>query len=432
MRKIPSLLLAALLAAPLGAAEKTERVEQVLTLPQSVQRALLNNQKLLSAREDIRIAEHRVWEARSQFLPQAGLNFSGSRYLAEQYFTMSPEFGSLLLPPSRQSEADSYYSARGWIKQPIYNGGRSRNTMLLAKADLERARIQFDEIHSQVTLDVVTAFYDLLLVRKQIALTKTVADRVDKLTRGVGPDSPARFAEKSALTARLRRALAEKEHRERDAYLRFLETLGIELYTSLDLTGEIETQTIPLDLPKLLAWAQQFRSEIRRTDFQKEINRLAVNLSMAERFPVVALGAGYEFTDPEFPLLNTQWNATLNVSLPLFDGFASRARIRQKRAQANQSRIERTELEDKINLEVRQAYGDVMYWQNEMAMRGVEEKSLSQAAGRLGDSSDGLSRARLALDLLDAQEASWTAVHGHRVALAKLEKAVGRPLRDGP
>ncbi|MBK9922851.1 MAG: TolC family protein [Elusimicrobia bacterium] len=109
--------------------------------------------------------------------------------------------------------------------------------------------------------------------------------------------------------------------------------------------------------------------EIRGTEYQREMDRLAVNLSEAERFPVVALMAGYEAQRPGLPLDPNFWNATLNVNLPIFDGFASRARIRQTRIAANQSRIERAAIEDKIAREVRTAHADLIYWQDEAAAR---------------------------------------------------------------
>jgi outer membrane protein TolC len=49
------------------------------------------------------------------------------------------------------------------------------------------------------------------------------------------------------------------------------------------------------------------------------------------------------------------------VNLPIFDGFASRARIRQSRLIASQNRIARAEVEDRINREVRESYNDVNF-----------------------------------------------------------------------
>lgn len=421
------LLLAAALFASSARADDAP-VEQVLTLPQSVQRALQNNQRLLSAHEDIRIAEQRVRESQSQHYPQAGLYLNSSRYLAEQDYVLPPEFGTLLLRPSRNREPDTFYAARVWLKQPLYNGGRTRHTIRLAETDLERARVQQEEVRGEVVFEVVKAFYDVLLRRKQILIHEEAASALEALASPAG--DPARQGEIRSLQTQVRRHLSEKRREEERSRLAFLNALGLELYTRVGLEGKLETAPVSPDLAKLLAWAQESRLEIRRTDYQKEMDRLAVSLSLSERYPVVSLGAGYELNDQSFPLETTQWHASLNVSLPLFDGFSSRARIRQRRSQANQSRLRRAEIEDRVNWEVRESHGDLMYWQSEMARRQEDLERAQSAAAALKKSRDPVDAARGAVWLLEAQEAYWQSVHAHRVSLAKLEKAVGRPLGE--
>jgi len=403
--------------------------EQVLTLDESIQRASQNNQRLLLVQEEIRISEQRVQEARSQLLPKIGLNFNGSRYLAERDYVLPTEFGSTLLRPSRGLSADTFYSARAFLKQPLYSGGRTKNTVRLAEADLQRALIQYEEVRGQVILGVVRSFYDVLLSRKEMQLYEDADREVESQADRVVPDA-AHQAELQAIRLRLRRGLSEKRRGQESARLKFLDALGLELYTNVDLEGELKTTRINLDLAKLLARAQESRLEIRRTDYQREIDRLALNLSQAERYPVVEFGAGYELNDRAFPLETTQWNATLNVSLPLFDGFSSRARIRQKRMRTNQSRIQRADVEDQINLEVRESYGELMYWQEEMAVREEDLRRTESALTPLRADKGPLDRIRAQEWLLQARQSYWKAVYEHRVSLAKLEKAVGRSLSE--
>lgn len=430
LRAFAGALSAAILLAPSPAREEDRaRVEQTLSLEQSLQRALQNNQRVLSTRDDIRIAENQVREVQAQFYPQAGVNLNASRYGADRDFVLPADFGSTFFPRTGD-DTKSFYSGRAWLRQPLYNGGRSINNLRLAQANVERARTQYEEIKNSVIFDATKAFYDLLLLRKQIELAKKTSKRISDLSAQIPVTDYRRRAEAQAIQNRLRRRLAEKNRLEQKAYLSFLETLGIELYTSVGISGELDTTIMPLDLAKLLAWAQESRLELRRTDYQREIDRLAVNLSQAERYPVIALGGAYELNNSEFPLDSNEWSATLNVSLPLFDGFSSRARIRQRKIQADQSRLQRTEIEDKIHLEVRDTYGDLMYWQDEMLLRETERQRSEETIAHLEKGGDPVERARTQEWLLEAEEAYWTAVNGHRVALARLEQAVGRPLKE--
>jgi outer membrane protein TolC len=421
-------LLIALLAAAPPLAGQEKATEQVLTLEQSVQRALQNNQRLLVAQDDIRIGEQRVREAQSQYFPQLGLNANASRYLAEQPYVLPPEWGGTLLRTSLES--DSFYSGRVYLRQALYNGGRTSNTIRLSQTNLERARIQYDEIRNQVILDAESVFYDVLLLDRTIGLYEAALRSVETAAGQVAAGDVRRASEVRSIQNRLRRGLADKKLAANRARLEYLSVLGLELYTAVSLQGELVAKDADLDLAKLLARAQESRSDIRRTDFQREIDRLSVNLSLSERYPVVSLGAAYELNDPDTSLDTTQWNATLNVSLPIFDGFSSRARIRQRRIQVNQSRVRRTEIEDRVNLEVRESYADLAHWQRERVDREEELRRAAELAAQARAARDPLESARAEAWRLEAEEAYWEAVHAQIVAHAKLEKAVGRDLAD--
>ncbi len=406
---------------------RSQEPDRVFTLEQSVQTALQNNQSLLSAREDVRIAQQRIVEARSFFLPSVGINLNASSYRADDYAVLPGEFGSTVLLPTE--EADNFFSGRAYMRQTIYNGGRSGTNLRLAQAGLEQARIHEEEIRAAVTEKAVKAFYDVLLNRKKWELGESARREIDVLTSRLPAGDELGRAILGGLSARLRRDQAERGREEARATLAFVGALGLELYTRVGVSGELATTPVRQDLAKLLARAQEARLEIRGTEYQREIDRLAVNLSEAARYPVVAFGAGYELSDTQFPLDRGYWNATLNVNLPLFDGFASQSRIRQTRHAANQSRIERAALQDRINREVRESYGDVAFWQGEMVSRLEDRARLEELFVRVGAARPVLERAELRAQLLDAEEAYWESVHSHRVARDQLERAVGLALQ---
>ena len=117
------------------------------------------------------------------------------------------------------------------------------------------------------------------------------------------------------------------------------------------------------------------------------------------------------------------------MSLPIFDGFSSRFRLRETRFQLDQNRVLQGQVQDKINTEVRDAYGDAVYWQNEMSLRSEEMLRAQRALKDLEHSRNIPARAQVESWALESSQAYWESVHGHRVALAKLEKAVGRPIQ---
>lgn len=407
-----------------GAVARAEGPDRVFTLEQAVRTALQNNPALLSARQDVRLADHRVTEARALFFPTLGVNMNATRYLAEDHAVLPPEFGSTVLNPV--AEADNFFSGRVYLRQMIYNGGRTRANIRLAEAARDQARVKVDEIESEARAAALQAFYDVLGAEADLSLGEDARRDLERWARAARGDAAAE-AHLESRAARLRREQAENRRRRDAAILEFRSVLGLELYTEVRCVGELASPPLRVDLPKLLARAQNARLEIRGTEFQREMDRLAVNLSESERFPVIAFGAGYELGKTEFPLDRSYWNATLNINLPIFDGFASRARIRQSRVAVQQNRIARGVVQDRVNRDVREAHAALMYWQSEMAERRADWDRLRGLVDKAAPRSP-VAAADLRLELLAAARAHGEAVHGHLNARARLEKAVGAPL----
>jgi outer membrane protein len=411
---------------PVACLCRAEVSDRVLTLENSVQTGLQNSQALLSARDDVRIAEQRIVESRSLYFPTLAFNMNASRYRSDDYVALPDDFGSTVL--SKANEPDNFYASRFSLRQTIYNGGRNHDNLQLAEAALAQARIREETVRGQVTVDTVRAFFDVLLAQKRLALVGAARRTLQSPGASVRPGDDFGRGMLDALLSRLRREEAERRRQTESATLAFLGAVGLELYTQVELSGTLETSPVLEPLPKLLARAQETRLEIRGTEYQREIDRLAVNLSESQRDPVVVFGAAYELNNAVFPLDRAFWNATLNVNLPIFDGFASRARIRQTRILASQNRIIRATLEDQINREVRDIYGQVQFWEAEMKDRKDDLDRLRSLVRKVDVTRSVLDRAPLQSELLSVEEAYWESVHGHRVARAQLEKAVGLPL----
>jgi len=69
-------------------------------------------------------------------------------------------------------------------------------------------------------------------------------------------------------------------------------------YNKVGLEGQLETPSPLFDLAKLLVVGAGFPLEIRRTSFQEEVGRLAVNLSQANATPWWRLGEGMNSAIP--------------------------------------------------------------------------------------------------------------------------------------
>jgi outer membrane protein TolC len=291
----------------------------------------------------------------------------------------------------------------------LYAGGRYTTTLRLAEINLSRAQSQYDAARNKVTFEIKKSFNACLTACKKTQAYEETLKEVKSL-EAKGGAGGARW---SAFRVKLELNLLEAKHTYEKCLLRFLETAGIELNTLADVKGETGFPQGDYDLNKCLAWAFQARPELRQTQFEETIDSLRVNLSLTERYPTVTLGANYEWVGAQFPLAdNKNRNATLNFNVPIFDGWASWSRIKQRRNQAREGKIRRAKIEDQIRFEVREAYMDYNFWRGQV---------LSLDNLPLADM-DPEKRLEYAIARLDAQQKAIE-------SQAALEWAVGQPLK---
>lgn len=409
--------------------------ERVLTIEEAVTLGISNNQDLLSAKEDVNIAQQRIKETQALFFPKLDLYAGYSRFDIRNAFPLSPGLGPAILQPT--SETENFYQTRASVYQTLYNGGRSQNTYRLAKVFLEQADSQYEAKKNAVTYQTKKAFYDVLLERVR---ADQYAHRWQAISRWVAAPRAKRATPVEQLRLEEELALFPSEVTQaasalQRSTLHFLHTLGIEQHTGVELRGDFWSDLPPLDLQKCLAWAKQYRPELRQTQFQAQIDALGVSLSFSERFPTVAFGSSYEFSGQRFPLISPNWAATVYINLPLSvsDLYFGWSRTRERRAHYRQTRIQRAALEDAIELEVRQAFADCQFWHQEVgpregAVRRME--SLQQLLRQRFEHgvvpvADVVRGERL---LLEARLRVVQSRYEQTVAIITLERAMGRSL----
>lgn len=426
-RLLAATLCLALAGAPSSAwaqgASRQATAERVYTLEETV-RLLRNDPKLQSAEQDVIIADARVTEAKLRFLPEVGLQASATKYDARYPYALSPEFRSLLLFPGASSE--SIYSGRAYFNMPIYEGRRTLNTLRLAQASQKQALSNRDSVKMDVTLHAKEDFYRLLLAQERASTfdlhLKTVVLAAEK-----GDLGPWERVEAEATLGFARARASEAKHALDNARLQFLNTLSLELDTPFRVQGVLETHPVKAEVEKAVIWAMELRPELQSQTYRVQMDAIGVNLALGRRSPTVILAGDYELTAQRFPIKNNNWDVTIGIKIPFAYDFWSQ--IKQKRAEQRQGELARSELQDRVRLEVRQAAETLQWWQEEWPHRENQWKKVQalydEAVGKPGAT---LSRLRARDGVLELRLAHLAAVTEHILARARFERAVGREL----
>src|SRR5438874_3118358 len=143
-----ALLILLALPAPLPAAAPTYNIEEAVAL------AHAQNPEIAVARKKIAAARGGLVEARSGFLPSV---MSTGLYDKREHQS-----------DTRLRDEDYNVSLR--VQQNLYTGGGVTSQVAIARLNIQKQEYQFQEVVNRVTMDVRTAFYELLLNRAKIGL----------------------------------------------------------------------------------------------------------------------------------------------------------------------------------------------------------------------------------------------------------------------
>jgi outer membrane protein TolC len=416
------LALAATRARAQAAARDDGSPERVYALDDALH-LIRNDPRLQSSEQDVIIAESRVTEAELRFLPEVGLQASASKYSALYPFALPETYHNILLFPSNQ---DNIYSTRGYFNLPLYEGQRTMNTYKLALAAQKQAVASRDSVKMDLTLQAKESFYGLLLAQERAAAAAENLKAVERLAADAGGGAWESVEAEAAL-ASARAQASETSHELESSRLAFLKSLNLELDTPFHVTGTLATAPVKVEVERAALWAMELRPELQSQTYKAQIDSIGVSLASSRRYPTVSVGGDYELTAQSFPLNKNNWDVTLGIKLPLTYDLWSQ--IKQKRAEQRQGQLARSDLQDQVRLQVRQAAENLRYWQDEWPRREKQWRRIQSlydaAEGKAGSA---LARIRARQGVLDLRLAYLSSVTEHLLARARLERAVGREI----
>jgi len=423
-RQHTALLLLAIALAATGASAQTRAgtPERIYDLGDAM-RLIRNDPRLQSSEQDVIIAESRVTEAKLRFLPEVGVQASASKYNALYPFALSQDFRSILLYPEAPQ---NIFSGRGYFNLPIYEGQRTLNTLRLAQAAHKQALSNRDSVRMDLVAQVKDAFYRLLLAQERASAATENLGALARITEdpGLGPWERIE-AESTLAVARSRTAQAVQD--EQSSRLAFLKSLNLELDTSFRVTGSLETVPAKIEVEKAVLWAMELRPELQSQTYKAQMDAIGVNLAFSRRYPTLFVAGDYELTDSHFPLRKNNWDVTIGVKLPL--SYDLWSQLKQKRAEQRQGQLARSDLQDRVRLEVRSSAQSMSYWQDEVPRRlaqWLRVQSLYDATR--GKPGPALSKLRAHEGLMELRLAYLEAVTEHLLARTRLERAIGREI----
>jgi outer membrane protein TolC len=420
-----------------------EWINRPLSLADAINVALQNNLAIQKAQTELQAAHGISLQTRAIAIPrvQANGNFTANDPNSIEQFP----FGG-----PRINLPDQNWSANIEIVQSIYEGGRIVSGLRAAKLTTEQAVLNYQTTVADALLRVRLAYYDALLAEQLISvqeasvnlLERELNDQQQRLEAGTVPQFNVLRAEVELANAKPRLIRARNSYRIAKNDL--INLLGYNVPKNiwenipLILTDKLHAEPYEIQLPDAIARALENRTEIASLRKQEGLQREAITVAKAGRKPSVQLFAGYggrnsSFTDDLTETVNG-WTAGAQVNWNIFDGFRTKGRIEEAQARYARAQLETVDTARAIELEVRTAYSnfiearEVLESQKKVQEQAEEALRLATSRNQAG--------AGTQLDVLSAQtaltEARSTqaqALHDYEVAKARLQRAIGIPLK---
>jgi outer membrane protein TolC len=402
------------------------------TIDQAVVLAQRQNPDIAIARKKLQAARGGLIEARSGYLPSV-LSVGAYRRREEKEAT-------------RLRSND--YSASLRIVQNIYTGGAVSSLNAIAHLDYEKRELELQAVLDRVTMDVRIAFYELLMNRAKVkvqeqamgVLREELKTQQERLSTGNVGVLNVRRAE--VALANQETELINAQTQLRLSYLRLGELFGVDSRNNpspFEIAGQLQYQSRHPDLNECLARAVLHRPEIRSRQIDIAIEERQLNLDRSELRPRIEAFSGYEVYNERDPDLGREFNhgyvVGVNARWHLFDGFATKGRMKATRARRDAAAhaLEATRLA--IESEVRSAFLDLQQSDRvlEAETKNVQTagESLEIAKGNLGVGlGTQLDVLQAATDVTRTRSTRLGAVYLHNVSLARLARACGDDSRS--
>jgi len=411
-----------------------------LTLEEAIELALRQNPFFMATREKETQARSLVRESVSRFLPT--LNAQGQDTLDEKLFVL--EFPSFIPgePPQRISiDFTKNYQMSLAFSLPLFAGGRLVAGYKQANYSLQASRETVRLSEQETIFNVKRSFYGYLLAREFSAAAQEALDLAEKFRVNVknlyevGMASRFDLLRSEVQVANLQPQAIKARNSVDVAELGLKTIVGLDLDTPIAVRGELAAPPLDTETGGAIEQALGQRPELRQIDYQRRMAGEMLKIARGSALPTLAVGGAYSFWADGLNFRKGAWQnfyaINLSLTVPLFNGFESRARIGQSKAMIRELEWTRKGLSDMIAFEVRQA---VLNYTQARETLLSQEKNVEQAreAVRIAELNyaEGLATN---LDVSTAQVALSQARTNYSQALydcvisqAQLEKAVGR------
>jgi len=405
------------------------------TIDAALVRAYQNNPQLNAQRAQVRFTDENVPQALSGYRPRVAVTASAGTQYTDVLTTSGGNANQLVKTGIHGVNAPR--SIGTTISQTVFNGFQTANRTRAAESQVSGAREGLRFLEQSVLLSAATIYMDYLRDSAIVEVQKSnvrVLEQTLKQTNdrfNVGEVTRTDVAQSEAQLAAGRTQLLQAESNLVTTKANFRRIIGNEPEALAP--GSPVDRFLPRSLPGAVDLSLTENPQVTAAMFGIDVGYLQVKVNEGALLPTVTLVGAVQQSYEQSLTFYRQFgaSATAQLSVPIYQGGAEYALIRQSKENLAQQRLNLEQVRDQTRSNVVTAWGQLVAGKaqvqsaqsqvsaSEIALNGVREEA---KAGQ-----------RTTLDVLNAQQALVnarvalvTAQHDRVVASYAVLNAIGR------
>lgn len=348
---------------------------ETLTLEEAVEIALENNYQLKQARNNLDLADTRVFSAKADFTPSLNASFSGSRTVGRQFIQEDLSF-----------DDRTAYSLSGNVNAnlTVFNGFRNIANLRQARADKASQDEIFARLNETIIFNTASRYLQVVLneellkiAESSLEASRSQLQQVDAQVE-VGSRPTVDLYNQEALVANDELAVIQRENAlevSKAQLIRIMQDDNItDVQTSVPDVDELSIMPVDLNLNEMIETALDSRRDYRAQEFAIEGDQQERTIARAQLLPTLSVSAGIntrysdQFSLPGFettiPFTDQFFDQQINrfvgfsLQIPILNRWNNRASMEAARIQLRNSQLELENIRFQITEEVRQAFND--------------------------------------------------------------------------
>lgn len=369
-----------------------------LTIADSVRLALAHSPAIKAAEAETAKTSWLIKENQAAHLPTLSANHLQSRNHPNAADSLSNSLSN-----SRSTSLEA--------KTTLYSGGLNEGLVAQAKELYTGAQYNLANAKQQVITNTYLAYYNVLQAEKNVALADEAVQRLTQHLSVVEAQYAEGIVIKSdVLRTEVELAQAEQNHsKAQNAYKlacsQFITLLGLPADQDITLADIGELSAYDGTVVQAVQTALARRTDLKQTFQEEKAAQQGIRIAKSGHLPTVSLSLKKEWQNQEASA--DPWSAQVAVSLNIFDGSKTKAKIKQAEWETAKTHELLQQKTEQITLETKEAYFNMHNARTAVAIasqvvaKAEEDYAIAQVRYQAGVGSN--------LDVIDSQGALTSA-----------------------